>query len=226
MKLPTHVAIIMDGNGRWGIKKKKSRNYGHSEGVKNVERIIEEAIYNKIKYLTLYTFSTENWKRPKKEITFLIYLLEKYIDQQLNKFIKKNIRLKVIGNIKKFPKSLINKLEKAERLTFKKNVIQINIALNYGSKEEIINSVKKLINSSIPINEKNISKNLYTKNIPDPEILIRTGDRYRLSNFLLWQSSYSEIFFIKKLWPDFNKNDFRNVLRKFKQTRRNFGALK
>tara|TARA_A100001011_G_C14044491_1_gene729200 strand:- start:124 stop:804 length:681 start_codon:yes stop_codon:yes gene_type:complete len=226
MKLPTHVAIIMDGNGRWGIKKKKSRNYGHSEGVKNVERIIEEAIYNKIKYLTLYTFSTENWKRPKKEITFLIYLLEKYIDQQLNKFIKKNIRLKVIGNIKKFPKSLRNKLEKAERLTIKKNEIQINIALNYGSKEEIINSVKKLINSSIPINEKNISKNLYTKNIPDPEILIRTGDRYRLSNFLLWQSSYSEIFFIKKLWPDFNKNDFRNVLRKFKQTRRNFGALK
>ena len=226
MKLPTHVAIIMDGNGRWGIKKKNSRNYGHSEGVKNVERIIEEAIYNKIKYLTLYTFSTENWKRPKKEITFLIYLLEKYIDQQLSKFIKKNIRLKVIGNIKKFPKSLRKKLEKAERLTIKKNKIQINIALNYGSKEEIINSVKKLINSSIPINEKNISKNLYTKNIPDPEILIRTGDRYRLSNFLLWQSSYSEIFFVKKLWPDFNKNDFRNVLRKFKQTRRNFGALK
>ena len=226
MKLPTHVAIIMDGNGRWGIKKKNSRNYGHSEGVKNVERIIEEAIYNKIKYLTLYTFSTENWKRPKKEITFLIYLLEKYIDQQLSKFIKKNIRLKVIGNIKKFPKSLRKKLEKAEILTIKKNKIQINIALNYGSKEEIINSVKKLINSSISINEKNISKNLYTKNIPDPEILIRTGDRYRLSNFLLWQASYSEIFFVKKLWPDFNKNDFRNVLRKFKQTRRNFGALK
>ena len=226
MKLPTHVAIIMDGNGRWGIKKKKTRNYGHSEGVKNVERIIEEAIYNKIKFLTLYTFSTENWKRPKKEITFLIFLLEKYIDQQLSKFIKKNIKLKVIGNIKKFPKSLRNKLENAERLTNKKNEIQINIALNYGSKEEIINSVKKLIKSSTPINEKNISKNLYTKNIPDPEILIRTGDRYRLSNFLLWQSSYSEIFFVKKLWPDFNKNDFRKVLRKFKQIHRNFGALK
>ena len=132
----------------------------------------------------------------------------------------------MIGNIKKFPKSLRKKLEKAERLTIKKNKIQINIALNYGSKEEIINSVKKLINSSIPINEKNISKNLYTKNIPDPEILIRTGDRYRLSNFLLWQSSYSEIFFVKKLWPDFNKNDFRNILIKFKQIRRNFGALK
>ena len=226
MKLPTHVAIIMDGNGRWGIKKKKTRNYGHSEGVKNVERIIEEAIYNKIKFLTLYTFSTENWKRPKKEITFLIFLLEKYIDQQLSKFIKKNIKLKVIGNIKKFPKSLRNKLENAERLTNKKNEIQINIALNYGSKEEIINSVKKLKKSSTPINEKNISKNLYTKNIPDPEILIRTGDRYRLSNFLLWQSSYSEIFFVKKLWPDFNKNDFRKVIRKFKQIRRNFGALK
>tara|TARA_Y100000741_G_C18030092_1_gene467903 strand:- start:32 stop:682 length:651 start_codon:yes stop_codon:yes gene_type:complete len=216
----------MDGNGRWGIKKKKSRNFGHSEGVKNVERIIEEAIHNKIKFLTLYTFSTDNWKRPKKEITFLIYLLEKYIDQQLSKFIKKKIKLNVIGNIKKFPKSLRNKLENAERLTNKKNEIQINIALNYGSKEEIINSVKKLVNLSIPINEKNISKNLYTKNIPDPEILIRTGDRYRLSNFLLWQSSYSEIFFVKKLWPDFNKNDFRKVLRKFKQIHRNFGALK
>ena len=226
MKLPTHVAIIMDGNGRWGIKKKKSRNYGHSEGVKNVERIIEEAIYNKIKYLTLYTFSTENWKRPKKEITFLIYLLEKYIDQQLSKFIKKNIRLKVIGNIKKFPKSLRNKLEKAERLTVKKNEIQINIALNYGSKEEIINSVKKLINSSITINEKNISKNLYTKNIPDPEILIRTGDRYRLSNFLLWQSSYTEIFFVKKLWPDFKKKDFSNIIKIFLKVRRNFGGIK
>jgi undecaprenyl diphosphate synthase len=225
MKLPTHVAIIMDGNGRWGIKKKKSRNYGHSEGVKNVERIIEEAIYNKIKYLTLYTFSTENWKRPKKEITFLIYLLEKYIDQQLNKFIKKNIKLNVIGNIKKFPKSLRYKLENAERLTNKKNEIQINIALNYGSKEEIINSVKKLVNSSIPINEKNISKNLYTKNIPDPEILIRTGNTKRLSNFLLWQLAYTEIFFEKKLWPDFNEKDFNKIINKFLNLKRNFGSI-
>ncbi len=226
MKSPKHVAIIMDGNGRWGLKKKKSRNFGHSEGVKTVEKIIEESILNKIKYLTLYTFSTENWKRPKKEISFLIYLLEQYIDQQLSKLVKKNIKLKIIGNINKFPASLKTKLIKAEKLTSKKNKIQINIALNYGSKEEIINSVKKTINLSIPINEKNISQNLYTKDIPDPEILIRTGNRFRLSNFLLWQSSYAEIFFVKKLWPDFNKKDFRNILDKFKSTRRNFGALK
>ena len=226
MKSPKHVAIIMDGNGRWGLKKKKSRNFGHSEGVKTVEKIIEEATFNKIKYLTLYTFSTENWKRPKKEISFLIYLLEQYIDQQLSKLVKKNIKLKIIGNINKFPASLKTKLIKAEKLTRKKNKIQINIALNYGSKEEIINSVKKTINLSIPINEKNISQNLYTKDIPDPEILIRTGNRFRLSNFLLWQSSYAEIFFVKKLWPDFNKKDFRNILDKFKSTRRNFGALK
>ncbi len=226
MKSPKHVAIIMDGNGRWGLKKKKSRNFGHSEGVKTVEKIIEESILNKIKYLTLYTFSTENWKRPKKEISFLIYLLEQYIDQQLSKLVNKNIKLKIIGNINKFPASLKTKLIKAEKLTSKKNKIQINIALNYGSKEEIINSVKKTINLSIPINEKNISQNLYTKDIPDPEILIRTGNRFRLSNFLLWQSSYAEIFFVKKLWPDFNKKDFRNILDKFKSTRRNFGALK
>ncbi len=226
MKSPKHVAIIMDGNGRWGLKKKKSRNFGHSEGVKTVEKIIEESILNKIKYLTLYTFSTENWKRPKKEISFLIYLLEQYIDQQLSKLVKKNIKLKIIGNINKFPASLKTKLIKAEKLTSKKNKIQINIALNYGSKEEIINSVKKTINLSLPINEKNISQNLYTKDIPDPEILIRTGNRFRLSNFLLWQSSYAEIFFVKKLWPDFNKKDFRNILDKFKSTRRNFGALK
>ncbi len=226
MSSPEHVAIIMDGNGRWGIKKKKSRNFGHSQGVKTVEKIIEEAIFNKVNYLTLYTFSTENWKRPKKEITFLIYLLEKYIDQKLDKFIKKNIKLKILGNINKFPSSLKSKLLNAEKLTKKKDKIQVNIALNYGSKEEIIYSVKKLINSSISINEKNISKCLYTKNIPDPEIMIRTGDRHRLSNFLLWQASYSEIFFVKKLWPDFTKKDFRKIILRFKRMRRNFGGLK
>ena len=226
MSSPEHVAIIMDGNGRWGIKKKKSRNFGHSQGVKTVEKIIEEAIFNKVNYLTLYTFSTENWKRPKKEITFLIYLLEKYIDQKLDKLIKKNIKLKILGNINKFPNSLKSKLLNAEKLTKKKDKIQVNIALNYGSKEEIIYSVKKLINSSISINEKNISKCLYTKNIPDPEIMIRTGDRHRLSNFLLWQASYSEIFFVKKLWPDFTKKDFRKIILRFKRMRRNFGGLK
>ncbi len=225
MNSPKHVAIIMDGNGRWGLKKKNSRNYGHTEGVKTVEKIIEAAISNKIKYLTLYTFSTENWKRPKKEISFLIFLLEKYIDQKFEKLHKKNLKINIIGNINKFPNSLKNKLIKIQDYTKENKLIQVNLALNYGSKEEIINSVKKTINLSQSINEKSISKNLYTQNIPDPEILIRTGNRFRLSNFLLWQSSYTEIFFVKKLWPDFKKNDFKKIILKFKKINRNFGAL-
>ncbi len=226
MNSPKHVAIIMDGNGRWGLRKKKSRNYGHTEGVKVVEKIIEASISNKIKYLTLYTFSTENWKRPKKEIFFLIYLLEKYIDQQFETLLKKNIKLKILGNLNKFPSSLKKKLNKAQKISNKNDKIQINLALNYGSKEEIITSVKKIIKSSKSINEKNIRKYLYTKDIPDPEILIRTGNRFRLSNFLLWQTSYTEIFFVKKLWPDFNKNDFNNIIFQFQKMRRNFGGIK
>ena len=226
MTLPRHVAIIMDGNGRWGISKKKSRNYGHKQGIKVVENILSEAISKKIKHLTLYTFSTENWKRPKNEINFLLRLLEIYIKKEINNLVKKNIKLKIIGNLNKFPKSLKYHLNKAEKLTENNRKIQLNIALNYGSKEEIIRSVKTINKLSKKINEVNISKYLYTKDIPDPEILIRTGNRYRLSNFLLWQSSYTEIFFIKKLWPDFNKKDFRKILTKFTTIRRNFGGIK
>ena len=226
MNSPKHVAIIMDGNGRWGIKKRKSRNYGHSVGVKVVEEIISEAISNKIKYLTLYTFSTENWKRPEKEIKYLIKLLEKYISKEIKNLAEKNIKLKIIGNINKFPKSLKLKLSQAEKLTKLNDKIQINIALNYGSKEEIIRTVKKLFNLSLQINNKNISNNLYTRDIPDPEILIRTGNRKRLSNFLLWQSSYTEIYFEKKLWPDFTRNDFRKIILNFSKVRRNFGGIK
>ena len=223
---PKHVAIIMDGNGRWGLKKRKSRNYGHSVGVRTVDSIINEAIFQKIKYLTLYTFSTENWKRPKKEISFLMKLLENYINKETKNLIKKKIKLKIIGNIKKFPKSLKLKLLKTEKLTINNKKIQINIALNYGSKEEIITTIKKLNNKSLAINNKNISDNLYTANIPDPEILIRTGNRKRLSNFLLWQSSYTEIYFEKKLWPDFTKKDFKKILLSFSKVKRSFGGIK
>ncbi len=226
MSSPKHVAIIMDGNGRWGIKKKKSRNFGHKQGVKVVEKIISESIKKKINYLTLFAFSTENWKRPKKEINFLIYLLERYVDKELNKLIEKKVRLKIIGNLNKFPTSLKRKLKKSEQMTKNNNKIQLNIALNYGSKEEIVKSVKKINKLSLPINSKNISKYLYTSNIPDPEILIRTGNRYRLSNFLLWQASYTEIFFIKKLWPDFNKKDFNKIISYFSKVRRNFGGIR
>ena len=226
MILPKHVAIIMDGNGRWGIQKKKSRNYGHSKGIEVVENIIEEAVSKKIKYLTLFTFSTENWKRPKSEIKFLISILEKYIKKELNNLNKKKIKLKIIGNLEKFPNSLKVKLRKAEKLTRLNNKIQLIIALNYGSKEEIINTVKKLNDLSIRINEKNISENLYTKNIPDPEILIRTGNRNRLSNFLLWQLSYTEIYFVRKLWPDFTRKDFSKIINNFSKVKRNFGGIK
>ena len=223
---PKHVAIIMDGNGRWGLKKKNSRNYGHSKGIEVVKNIIEEALSKKIKYLTLFTFSTENWKRPKSEIKFLISMLENYIEKELNNLVKKKVKLKTIGNLDKFPKSLKSKLKTAEKLTRLNNRIQIIIALNYGSKEEIINTIKKLNKSSIRINEKNISKNLYTKNIPDPEILIRTGNRNRLSNFLLWQLSYTEIYFVRKLWPDFTRKDFSKIITNFSKVKRNFGGIK
>ena len=226
MNSPEHVAIIMDGNGRWGIKKRKSRNYGHTRGVKVVEDIVAEAIRQRIKYLTLYTFSTENWKRPKKEIMFLIKLLENYVQNELVKLIDKSVKLKIIGNLNKFPKSLKFKLKNAEKLTKYNKSIQINIALNYGSKEEIIKSINSTLRQSKKINEKNISENLYTAKIPDPEILIRTGNRNRLSNFLLWQMSYTEIFFISKLWPDFTRKDFLKILSKFKSVSRNFGAVK
>ena len=225
MNPPKHVAIIMDGNGRWGLKKRNSRRYGHKKGLETVDEIIQAAIKKKIKYLTLFVFSTENWKRPKKEIKYLFSLLNDYIDMELIKLVKKNIRIKVFGDIKIFPKLLRNKIKKTEKITKKNNKIQINMALNYGSKQEIIFSIKNIIKKRKKINEINISKNLYTNGVPDPEILIRTGNVKRISNFLLWQSSYSEIFFIKKMWPDFSKFDFYKIINKFHKINRNFGGL-
>tara|TARA_B100000579_G_scaffold230123_1_gene188550 strand:+ start:2295 stop:2972 length:678 start_codon:yes stop_codon:yes gene_type:complete len=225
MNLPKHVAIIMDGNGRWGIKKGKSRNFGHKQGVKIVEKIINESIKKKIKFLTLYTLSTENWKRPALEINYLLKLLENYIDQELNSLIKKNIKIKIIGSTKIFSKKLKKNLKKVENITDKNYKIQVNIALNYGSRQEILNSVKRIKQKSLPINEKNISKFLYTSNIPDPDILIRTGNTRRLSNFLLWQLMYTEIFFEKKLWPDFTQSDFNRILKTYTNIKRKYGGL-
>ena len=220
-----HVAIIMDGNGRWGIKKKVSRNYGHREGLITVEKIIQSSIKNKIKYLTLYAFSTENWKRPKKEIQFLLNLLESFIDKKIKKFNKNKIKLKIIGNINSFNTKLQKKLIESEKLTKYNKKLQVNLALNYGSKLELINALKKINKRKININIKNVEKNLYTANIPDPDILIRTGNTHRLSNFLLWQSAYTEIFFEKKLWPDFNEKDYTKILDKYKKIKRNFGNI-
>jgi undecaprenyl diphosphate synthase len=219
-----HVAIIMDGNGRWGLKNKNSRNAGHKAGLNTVEKIIKESIKNKIKYLTLYAFSTENWKRPKNEIKFLFNLLENFLINKIEDLHKQNIKLKIIG-VKNFSSKLNKLLNKSEKKTSKNNKLQINLALNYGSKFELINAFKNLKKSNDQITEQNLSKYLQTKNIPDPEILIRTGNTKRLSNFLLWQLAYSEIFFEKKLWPDFNQNDYNKIIKKFKHLKRNFGNI-
>ena len=219
-----HVAIIMDGNGRWGLKNKKSRNAGHKAGLKTVEKIIKESISQKIKYLTLYVFSTENWKRPKKEVNYLFKLLENFLSNRIDELHKQNIKLKIIGN-KNFSIKLNKQLNSAEKKTSKNTKLQINLALNYGSKAELLNAFKKMQKNKESINEINFKKHLQTKNIPDPEILIRTGNTKRLSNFLLWQLAYAEIFFEKKLWPAFNEKDFRKIIYNFKQIKRNFGNI-
>ena len=220
-----HVAIIMDGNGRWGIKNKKSRNLGHKEGLKTVENILKETIKKKIKYLTLYAFSTENWKRPRNEIKYLFSLLENFLINKIDKLNENNIRLRIIGNTNKLSKRLKELLKKSEKITKKNSVLQINLALSYGSKYEIVNAINTVNKKKLILNEKNISNNLYTYNCPDPDILIRTGNTHRLSNFLLWQAAYSEIFFEKKLWPDFTIKDYNNILNKFKKIKRNFGSI-
>ena len=219
-----HVAIIMDGNGRWGLKYKNSRNAGHKAGLNTVEKIIKETTKNKIKYLTLFAFSTENWKRPKKEINYLFNLLENFLSNRINDLHKQNIKLKIIG-IKNFSSELNKLLDKSEKKTSKNTKLQINLALNYGSKFELINAFKNLRKSNDTINEKNLSKYLQTKNIPDPDILIRTGNTKRLSNFLLWQLAYSEIFFEKKLWPEFNEKDYNRIIKEYKKIKRNFGTI-
>ena len=219
-----HVAIIMDGNGRWGLKYKNSRNAGHKAGLNTVEKIIKETIKNKINFLTLYAFSTENWKRPKKEIHYLFGLLENFLINKIDELHKQNIKLKIIGR-KNFYSKLNNLLSKSEKKTFKNNKLQINLALNYGSKFELINAFQKLKKQKEKVNEKNLTKYLQTKNIPDPDLLIRTGDTHRLSNFLLWQIAYTEIFFEKKMWPEFNEIDYYKIIKKFKKTKRNFGKI-
>jgi len=219
-----HVAIIMDGNGRWGLKHKNSRNAGHKAGLNTVEKIIKETIKNKIQFLTLYAFSTENWKRPKKEVNFLFNLLENFLINRIDELHKQNIKLKIIG-VKNFSSKLNNLLNKSEKKTLKNRKLQINLALNYGSKFELINAFKTLKKNNEKINEKNLTKYLQTKNIPDPDLLIRTGNTQRLSNFLLWQAAYAEIFFEKKLWPEFNEKDYNRIIKKFKNIKRNFGKI-
>ncbi len=219
-----HVAIIMDGNGRWGLKKYNSRNKGHKAGLITLEKIIKTSIRHNIPYLTVFGFSTENWKRPKKEINYLFNLLENFLINNLKKLIDENIKLKIIGDIK-FTNKLNKLLSQAEKKTLNNKKIQINLAINYGSKKELINAFKKLNKKKNKITPENLNKYMLTNGIPDPDILIRTGNTNRLSNFLLWQIAYTEIFFVKKLWPDFIENDFIKIIRSYKKVKRNFGNI-
>ena len=220
-----HVAIIMDGNGRWGLKKKRSRNYGHIKGLLSVEKIITASINSKIKFLTLYTFSTENWKRPKKEINFLFDLIRKALKKNLKKILNQGIKVNIIGSKKNLPADIKEIIKYIEKKTSLNKRITLNLALNYGSKEEIIMAFKNLVKKKIKINIKNFEHELYTKNIPVPDILIRTGGNKRLSNFLLWQSAYSEIFFVNKMWPEFDEKDLSLIVNKFYKIKRNFGKI-
>ena len=225
MSVANHVAIIMDGNGRWALQKGKSRNYGHQCGLKAIEKIVDYSIKKKISYLTLFTFSSENWKRPKKEVNFLFKLLENYFKKNLLKVIKSGIKVKIIGNRSKLASNLRKIIKLVENKTKKNKKILVQLALNYGSKQEIINSLKIVNKKKQKVTIKNFEKTLYTSSFPDPDILIRTGGQRRLSNFLLWQIAYTEIFFVKKMWPDFNNNDFQKILNKFKKIKRNFGDI-
>ena len=215
----------MDGNGRWGLKKKKSRNSGHKAGLNTVENIIKHTIKNKIKFLTLYAFSTENWKRPQKEISFLFNLLQNFLKKKTNKLNKNGIKLKIIGDKSNFSNKLKKALLNSEKITKNNKKLQINLALNYGAKNEILNAISLIKKKKISFTENNINKNLYTNDSPNPDILIRTGNTKRLSNFLLWQIAYTEIFFEKKLWPEFSTQDYNRILEKFKQLKRNFGSI-
>ena len=219
-----HIAFIMDGNGRWGIKRKKNRNFGHLNGVKVVKNIVKVSIKFKIPIITFYVFSTENWTRPKIEINYLFNLINLYFEKEIDSVIKNGIKINLIGNINKLPIKIKQSLKKTINMTKNNNKIIVNLAINYGSRSEIINSIKK-IKIIKKINEKNFSKLLYTKNLPEPDILIRTGGQKRISNFLLWQIAYTEIYFLNKLWPDFNEKDLKKIIIDFKKIKRNFGAI-
>ena len=217
-----HIAFIMDGNGRWGKKKNKGRNYGHLKGLETVKKVVKSSIKFKIPIITFYVFSSENWRRPKAEINFLFKLIDQYFSKEIINVIKQGIKLNILGELNKLPQNVRKTLKKCTELTKKNKKITVNLAINYGSKKEILYAFKKIKKR---LTLKNFEKNLYTKNMPNPEILVRTGGHQRLSNFMLWQLAYAELFFINKLWPDFNSKDYFNIIQKYKKIRRNFGSL-
>ena len=226
--IPEHVAIIMDGNNRWTKKHKLKGFAGHEKGIDSIQNAVDTAKLFNIKFLTLFSFSSENWSRPEKEVKFLMNLLRKYLSNKINKLMKDNVSIKMIGEKKKLPKDIVKKINNYQKLTQKNNGLNLIFALNYGSRNEIIISVRKIINKFIKkkffINEKSISSNLFTKNIPDPDLLIRTSGEKRLSNFLLWQLAYTELVFLDVLWPDFKKKHFLEALNQYSKRVRRYGS--
>ncbi len=220
-----HVAFIMDGNGRWGMGKKKSRNFGHLKGVQTVEKIVKASLKFKIPIITFYVFSTENWKRPKTEIKFLFSLISSYFKKEIANVSKNGIKINILGKLTSLPVTTRKILSSTVKKTKKNKKLVVNLALNYGSKNEIMESVFKIVKKRTAITEKEISKNLFTGALPDPDILVRTGGQNRLSNFMLWQLAYSELYFLKKLWPDFNESDLKKIINDYKKTKRNFGRI-
>ena len=226
--IPNHVAIIMDGNNRWTKKKKLKGFEGHEKGIDSIQIAVDTAVLYNIKFLTLFSFSSENWSRPKKEVKFLMNLMRKYLSNKIKKLMESNISIKMIGEKKKLPKDIVNKINKYQKLTSKNNQLYLNFALNYGSRNEILIALRKIINKHVKkkilINEETISSNLYTKNIPDPDLLIRTSGEKRISNFLLWQLAYTELVFLDVLWPDFKKKHFVDALKQYSKRVRRYGS--
>ncbi len=220
-----HIAFIMDGNGRWGIKKRRGRNYGHLKGVEVVQNIVKASISLKIPVVTFFVFSTENWKRPKTEINFLFRLINSYFEREIHDVMKNKIKINFLGKFSNIPKKTIETIKKTIQITKKNKNILVNLAINYGSKSEIIDSFKKIKKNKSKITKKTIENNLYTSNLPDPDILIRTGGKKRLSNFMLWQLAYTELYFLDKLWPEFSKKDLGKIISEFKKVKRNFGSI-
>ncbi len=231
-KVPRHIAIIMDGNGRWAKKRNKERIFGHYEGVNSVRAIIKAAIEAGVKYLTLYAFSSENWQRPKEEVEALMDLLVKGVEEDLDKLNEQNVKLYVIGDIAGLPPKVKKSVDKALKATEKNTGLNLIIALNYGARQEILNAVKNIAiavkNGKLDINaidEKLFANYLTTKGIPDPDLLIRTSGEQRISNFLLWQISYTELYFTEILWPDFREEQFFEAIINYQNRERRFGKI-
>lgn len=229
-KLPNHIAIIMDGNGRWAKQRNKNRIYGHNQAKKSVKECVEYCVEHKIKFLSLFTFSTENWNRPKLEVKALMKLLNIVIKEEINHLIKQNIKVKVIGDISKIPEKTEINLKKAIDKTKNNSGLTLILAINYSGKWDILNATKKILLDKHRINLKIFNDNIFenyltTANIPEPELIIRTSGEHRISNFYLWQAAYSELFFTDILWPDFNKKELNNAIFEFQNRERRFGSL-